>query len=398
MSEAKLKRWEILPSTGSHFDVLDGLRGVAILLVILFHCFYVNPSTSHLATIISYLIFSGWMGVPVFFVLSGFLISYPFFKEREKNPASWYVQGYARRRLAKILPPFYLSIALFIPFYWIQFHDINYVFDGLRWASGWNSYVLSLVPFNLSYWSLMVEAHFYILLPILFYLTRGLALGSSAIAIVTPLFLAPFFLRLVAWPAGMSFLPHSHTNTEISFFIQRFPLCVVDSFAFGVVFAASYVKNKPRLNAKKNLAVLGYAGAGLLVFTLCFWAYGVSLNPSVQDYAQYWSIETFKYLPTFSTFLLLFFVYDANCFGARLLSSRWLRFIGIVSFEWFLLHGPLVGWWHNIWGPSKGSIPVYVCKVVVPVVFTFCLAVLVYRYFSLPILNRVRERVRAPLG
>jgi peptidoglycan/LPS O-acetylase OafA/YrhL len=40
---AKLKKWEIKPSTGNHFDVLDGLRGVAILLVVSHHTFYANP-------------------------------------------------------------------------------------------------------------------------------------------------------------------------------------------------------------------------------------------------------------------------------------------------------------------------------------------------------------------
>ena len=49
MSAPKLKRWEILPSTGSHFDVLDGLRGAAILLVVSYHALYTNPASGMLS-------------------------------------------------------------------------------------------------------------------------------------------------------------------------------------------------------------------------------------------------------------------------------------------------------------------------------------------------------------
>jgi hypothetical protein len=82
MPAPKLKRWEILPSTGGHLDVLDGLRGVAILLVVSYHALYTNPASGLLSRLAGDVFTAGWMGVPIFFVLSGFLISYPFFKGR----------------------------------------------------------------------------------------------------------------------------------------------------------------------------------------------------------------------------------------------------------------------------------------------------------------------------
>ena len=127
MRSENRKSWEIQSSTGSHFHVLDGLRGVAILLVVSYHTLYTNPAHDGLsAQLAGYAINAGWMGVPIFFVLSGFLISYPFFQKRVDNPQFWYQRGYASRRLAKILPPFYLSIILFMGFYWWQFHDPAY--------------------------------------------------------------------------------------------------------------------------------------------------------------------------------------------------------------------------------------------------------------------------------
>src|ERR1700744_2002716 len=156
-----IKHWELSSSTGKHFDVLDGLRGMAILLVVSFHTLYTNPAHGFAARLAGYFISAGWMGVPIFFVLSGFLISFPFFKARKTDPNFWSQRGYAPRRIAKILPPFYLSIAIFIPFYWWQFHDPAYLVSAWKWATGLANFVQIPVGFNLSYWSLIVESHFY---------------------------------------------------------------------------------------------------------------------------------------------------------------------------------------------------------------------------------------------
>jgi peptidoglycan/LPS O-acetylase OafA/YrhL len=388
-----MRRWEVTTSSGKHFQVLDGLRGMAILLVIVFHTFYTNPSSSAVASGIQYLIFSGWIGVPIFFVLSGFLISYPFFKARKQSPQFWYLRGYTVRRLGKILPPFYLSIAIFTVFYWVLFHNTDYLKSALFWAIGWESYGLPITDFNLSYWSLMVEIHFYGLLPILFFLTRGLTLGKTTVATVACLLLLPLLLRLLAWPWGISVLPPNHTGTEINFFVQRFPFCQLDYFAFGLAFAGIFAAIETRLVDFKKLALLGYLGVAALTFTLIYWAYACKTY-GVHVHPQHWSIETFKYAAGGSSFLLLFFLFDADCLGARLFGSSWLRFIGIVSYEWFLFHGPIVVWFRHLFGRTEGHIFLYVGKTILPLALTFVFSVLVYHYFSQPILNRVRNSLK----
>lgn len=67
-----LKRWEIAASTGSHFDVLDGLRGVAILLVVMCHAFYSNPGAGFFGRRWAEFIEAGWMGVPIFLCCPAF--------------------------------------------------------------------------------------------------------------------------------------------------------------------------------------------------------------------------------------------------------------------------------------------------------------------------------------
>jgi peptidoglycan/LPS O-acetylase OafA/YrhL len=172
MSADKIKSWEIKPSAGNHFDALDGIRGIAILMVVCFHTLFTNPNAGTASRFVGFLFHTGWMGVPIFFVLSGFLISYPFFRQREKDRGSWYVKGYFRRRAAKIIPPYYLSILLVMSYYFIRFSNPAYVQAALQWALGLANFIRPAAELHSPYWSLLVEIHFYILLPLLFFLFR----------------------------------------------------------------------------------------------------------------------------------------------------------------------------------------------------------------------------------
>ena len=386
MSTPAIKRWKIVPSTGSHFDVLDGLRGVAILLVVASHTLYTNPANGLLSRMAGYVIAAGWMGVPIFFVLSGFLISYPFFQKRAANPQFWYQRGYVWRRIA---------IILFLAFYWWQFHDPAYLESAWKWASGLANFVQIPVPFNLSYWSLIVESHFYLMLPLLFWLTRGRTVHTTAIFMFGILFLVPMVVRHYTWPNGVYFLP-DYTNLlmrQTMLELARFP-CELDYFAWGAVFAGVYVSLAAEREHLRPLSLFGYVGVLLMLVSLIFWGlwvrqFGILSQPTR------WGVEIGHLLPSLAAMLMLFFVFDARSLGARVLGCAPLRFIGIISYEWFLFHGPIVGWFHGLFpGQSHGNVLAYAWKTVVPLAATFIFAILVYRYFSLPILNHVRDRLK----
>lgn len=399
MSAPQLKRWEIAASTGSHFDVLDGLRGAAILLVVAYHTLYTNPAHGLLARVAGYIIAAGWMGVPVFFVLSGFLISYPFFKKRQGDSKFWHQRGYVRRRMAKILPPFYLSILLFIGFYWWQFQDPAYLESAWKWATGLANFVPIPVPFNLSYWSLLVESHFYILLPALFWLTRGRSVQTTTALLFLILFAAPLVARYLTWPSGLYMMPDyaDPLGKQLILELTRFP-CQLDYFAWGVAFAGIYVglvtggeEDNKKLG---SLSLMGYVGVALMLVTLVFWGmWGKQFD--IRGHPTRWSVEIGHLLPAVAAMLMLFLVFDPKCLGARLFSWAPLRFTGIISYEWFLFHGPIVSWFHEHYpSPTHGNLWAYAWKTMVPLVVTFGFAVLVYRYFSLPLLNRVRLKLK----
>jgi peptidoglycan/LPS O-acetylase OafA/YrhL len=391
----KSNRWEIVASTGTHFDVLDGLRGVAILLVVAHHALHTNPhgSTARLA---GYLIEAGWMGVPIFFVLSGFLISYPFFQRRHANPQFCYESGYAWRRMAKILPPFYSSVLLFGIISWWATSNPAYLNSLWKWAIGLGAFMPIAPDFNSVYWSLMVEAQYYIALPLCFWLTRGQSVLNTGKVIFTIFFTVSLMVRHWMWPENVYVLPDNTSSLfqAMWFKLLLFP-CQLDYFAWEVLFAAVYVPlTFKKTDGLQALSLFGYAGLVLLATTLIFW--GAWVNQfELAAHLTRWSVEVSHLLPAIATLLMLFFIFDRQCLGARLLSASWLRFVGIVSYEWFLFHLPIMSWFHQHFGPSQGNILMFAWQTLVPLALTFGFSVLVYRWFSLPIIKHVRNRLKS---
>jgi peptidoglycan/LPS O-acetylase OafA/YrhL len=378
--ERLISRSTVSSSSGLHLNMMDGLRGIAILMVVVSHGFYFNPNGPTLLVYVGRLIGSGWMGVPIFFVLSGFLISYPFFQARVKNPDFWYQRGYAARRALKIIPPFYLVILILAICYYRWSSDPTYFTLGLQWATGIAHYVNLPRYFNTSFWTLWVEIHFYLVLPFLFFLFRGASQKRTYWGMFFLLAVVPPIARALTWPA--SGLPE-----DTDFITRRFPNAL-DNFAWGVLLAGIYVsRGAPAATATRPLARLGYLGAALLAASAVVLAF-VDFSPRA-------AVEWQRFLPGIAAFFTAFFVFDPHSIGSRVLSWPILRFTGIISYEWFLLHQPAQVFFHSLVGSTQGSFSFYLFTVLTPSVLTFLLAGVIYFSFSLPIMRWGRNRLSA---
>jgi peptidoglycan/LPS O-acetylase OafA/YrhL len=172
---------------------LDGLRAISITLVIVSHLaigFYHDYSQNftRLGSIIQTLFLVGHLGVTVFFVISGFLITSILLKERSVNLKKFYF-----RRLLRIFPPYYFYLCIILILWlsgiwessWPNFFSAltftkNYFFDNSA-AGSW----------NLAHtWSLSVEEQFYILFPIVLFLIgkRWGLVFICFVIVVCPLF------------------------------------------------------------------------------------------------------------------------------------------------------------------------------------------------------------------
>jgi peptidoglycan/LPS O-acetylase OafA/YrhL len=161
----------------AHLPALDGLRGVAILLVVLCHISEQFRQSNIVARGLKAIAFAGWTGVDLFFVLSGFLITGILC---EAKGGVGYFRNFYARRTARIFPLYYVTlILLFVVVPMVSSPGVasDKMFRDLIQSRGqWLWYATYMVDalvawkgflFAGHFWSLAVEEHFYLAWPIL---------------------------------------------------------------------------------------------------------------------------------------------------------------------------------------------------------------------------------------
>jgi peptidoglycan/LPS O-acetylase OafA/YrhL len=163
----------------TYIKPLDGVRAIAALMVLIFHCFQMTTYNSSLGLLLQKIGFLGQTGVSLFFVLSGFLITRILIQQKDEPH---FIVNFFIRRALRIFPLyfFYLCLMYFILptvfekpspdfsqqwYYWFYLQDFAITF---RWPA--------IGPKH--FWSLAIEEHFYLIWPfvILFNKTKGIIL------------------------------------------------------------------------------------------------------------------------------------------------------------------------------------------------------------------------------
>jgi peptidoglycan/LPS O-acetylase OafA/YrhL len=365
-----VERWHVHPYGKRDYDFIDGLRGIAILMVVACHVLYVNPSSSRSILFIGALFGSGALGVSLFFVLSGFLIALPFWSRLVSGEQNCTPRGYAGRRFWKIYPPMALSILILLPYYIFRIGDSEeYIMTAMQWWSGLPVVFPISSRINPVMWSLIIEVQFYITLPAFFLLIRQCGFNKAVWASILVFVIIP----LSAWGIYSRFGIHTALHPVIR---TNYPVGLM-YFPLGVLFAALVASGR----GSRGLARVGYLGILFLGITIY-----------IQASASIHVMQIPEVLPTILMMtagaMSLFFVFDQSKVGARLLCMPWLRWLGMLSYEWYLLHQPL---FYLMWnGKSGGNVLKYLWITLGSAVGSLLLAAIMYRYFSLPILKLAR--------
>jgi peptidoglycan/LPS O-acetylase OafA/YrhL len=312
-------------------EALDGLRGAAILLVMIYH-FTDIPQVSGLAVDHLYYLTAmlGWTGVDLFFVLSGFLITRILLASKAHG-TRYFSTFYARRAL-RIFPVYYAFLIVFSAALAVLGPTLDVAPQKLA-AFGEGSIWLWLYASNLHalatnahvglatghFWSLAVEEQFYLAWPLIVWLLSPRALFRAALVAIVA---APV-VRAGLWTAGYAPVP-----------IYTFTLSHMDALTAGAIGAVVMHTGVTDIHRKIATAVLGVAGGWAAVLLALF-----GPRPDIHP-AMYTIASTPLALSFGAAVFLVAARYEASSAGG-ILGSAFLRFFGKYSYTLYIVHPAL---------------------------------------------------------
>lgn len=385
----------------------DGLRAIACLLVVWHHTAQkLNPDLqSPVISALHFLGMRGEVGVSIFFVLSGCLLSLPFwnaFAERQAFPS---IKTYALNRAARIVPAFWLNLIISSMLAFWVFHlelSAQKIITAFFFVNSYSYKTFFPAELNGPLWSIGLEVSCYVLLPLFLFLifrlakNLGAAVASMAGLIVTLQLLNPLFIQLFmtgsyqkGWQFGLDggakqWLPYWNIGSFFSQFL-------IGSLAALIV--VSLNTKKVRQSAFFDLgAIVALAAAGVLVL--------VRLTPGSPDQiTQQPYVSPFFALLIATSMVLL----SKSALFAKLLDNKLFAWIAKLSFGIYLWHMVVIEVIARQFVPNYvyGGIqdPLQWILVSAVVLATaIAIAAISWRWFESPILRAVRTRTKPALN
>ncbi len=362
-------------SDKQHIAYLDGLRALAVLMVLLRHAWGLSgsPELTFAGIDLTRFVVMGGSGVDLFFVLSGYLLTRSYFTARQtgRDPVPYGV--YWRARIRRIGPPYWVVLFLVLLLMTGQYIPEERVFSGIGvvilvahvlFAQG--AYLPSFGAYHVEtpFWTLTIEMVFYLLVPFLvrlfygrrwmvstpllaavalgwLYLVRN-SVGRLVLAINGPLnVFPPFPVEVVRF-----FLSHQMPAFLVDFAAGILAALVVTSKKHALRDAAWFQRlTSPRMGV--GIFALGLLTVLLAAYKMGRWSlvygYANPLNYMTQsrrgDLLYYYS-ETIPYGIGYGGMLLGLAL--ATGWLQRVFSFRPLAYIGVIGYSVYLLHMPLI--------------------------------------------------------
>ena len=334
---------------------IDGLRALAVVPVILFHA--------------GFKVFSGgFVGVDVFFVISGYLITTILIEDLENKRFS--IINFYERRARRILPALFSVMLACIPFAWMwmlprQMKDFSesvaavsvFLSNMLFWKeSGYFAAASEQKPL-LHTWSLAVEEQYYLLFPIFLFLAWRF--GKNRV----------FWMIVVIATASLVLCEWGWRNEEAANFFLA-PTRAWELLAGSI---SAFIVQKNGVQKSNALSLIGLAA---IVFSI--FAYGENTHfPSL-----------YALVPVLGVVLLVLFA-EKETLAAKLLSTKAFVAIGLISYSAYLWHQPLFAYLRIKFGEDTGPLSFALTTII-----SLLLAYLSWRFIETPFRNKNKISAR----
>ena len=339
----------------------DALRGIAILSVFIFHIAEVGAFKS--LPLLHNFFLTGWLGVDLFFAISGFLITRSAINLLSKSN---YYQTFYTNRARRILPAYFSTLIILI----ISF---NFFYRNTDALALFNTRIPCLVmlctnmetaltsiatPFGVNhFWSLAVEVQIYLIWPII---VSNLSRQKLLI----------FSLALALF--SFSYRIYVMYSTENWVFIYFSTITRLDSFALG---SAAFL-----ISEKNYRHIVSY-------IAICTGLIGLAITATINSGIPYSKVMSnvfgITFAALFSSGLVLALTTRKNNKSLNILNNKHLINIGIISYSFYILHFPIMGskWFapfNNDWGTFGMSIQKDIA--ITAALFSLCLCAAALNY------------------
>lgn len=352
----------INPAKSNHLAGLDTIRGIAVLFVVVYHCWALSNTPRFIvaANVLGdfgslYRFIAGMgLGVDIFFVLSGFLLSLPWHKAYYRHTSTPRFSVYIRRRLQRIVPPYWFMLGIVL----------------LLWTNllvGWEGVVSRVGVFNVfmhlifmqellpissssfgvngALWTLTLEMTFYLVLPFFVHLFVGrrwiagmaLTLGGSLVY----LYLVRYSLEPIVSAYTSTVAIYGVPESAIRVFLSHQFLGYLPEFGLGMslanywIFRDMYPRHVWVSLLRSEAACVVATALGLLV--LAFSLYHV-LDIEHSDFYYL----TNSILAAAGCALLILGCQATSPVLQTIFRFLPLRFFGVIGYSVFLWHFPLI--------------------------------------------------------
>ena len=351
---------------------IDGLRAVAILSVVIFHAFPVRLP-------------GGFVGVDVFFVISGFLISTIIFRSLQHGDFS-FTEFYAHR-IKRIFPALIVVLMACYAFGWFallpdEFKQLGkhmaagagFIQNFILWQEvGYFDTTAELKPL-LHLWSLAIEEQFYLIYPVLIFTVWWI--GFNVLPVVLLLGLISFGLTIsgvIATPTLTFFMPQTRVwellAGSVLAYLQFFKRAKFSAWMQDSMFHPILFRHPPESARRSEVLnnILSVVGLLLLVAAVFL------INKS-KLFPGWWAL-----LPVSGASLLI--LAGPEAWGNRvILANKLMVFVGLISYPLYLWHWPILSFARIV----EGEIPSREIRIAA-VALSLLLAWLTYRLIEKPI-------------
>jgi peptidoglycan/LPS O-acetylase OafA/YrhL len=317
-------------------SVINGLRGYAILGVIYFHVlgvFFHQPGSDplmigHLPIFPKTFLGHGWLGVDLFFILSGFVLYLPYANRTREIKTTNDLWAFYKNRASRLLPLYYITLIIGIFF---VLHENN-IYDWSFWkhmllmfTATFNFTKETFIPqYNYVLWSLGIEVLFSVIFPLLIWIIVKQGITKFFITV----FYLSFIVRVVS-----CYYPEYNVAAHLNM-IKDSLFGRLDDFALGMLLCHWFVTNWKQQWFEKN---------SLVLFFVAFIVIMIGCN--VSDYVYIGYLPTY-YEPLLNTiFQLGFGLLTLSLLHMKknalsfLFTNKFVQMCGMMCYSLYLWHG-----------------------------------------------------------